>query len=473
MTRQGSGASLPRHRLEVRLFPPARRLVEWSLYTAHLGYRQCLPARAPHTLQSQMTRVMSDFEVMAVSMDSLLREISTYVPLPRDERSVRLADRAGPLAKRFAGRAGEHDRDATFPFEMFVDLRAAGVLALTVPEEYGGLGGNELDFALAIEQIAWGDASTALALGMHLSNIGQLAEGRLWPERFPTLCREIVETGAMLNAAQAEPELGSPSHGGVPATTARRDPSGGWILDGRKIYTTGAPALRYFLVLAAIHEAEQPVRLGTFLVRSDAPGLRIEPTWDAMALRASGSDDLVLEEARVPEDALLDVRAVGAPDPRGALGLPWGPIALAAIYTGVALAARDEAVHFAATRVPTGLGKPVGELPTVRMKLGEIEALLLESHRLLYGLAADWVERPDMRPALRAQGPLVKSVATNNAVRVTDLALRIVGGAGLQRTMRLERLFRDARAGLINAPLDDTALQNAGKAAVERVREKS
>ncbi|MGZ3584303.1 MAG: acyl-CoA dehydrogenase family protein, partial [Ktedonobacterales bacterium] len=77
------------------------------------------------------------------------------------------------------------------------------------------------------------------------------------------------------------------------------------------------------------------------------------------------------------------------------------------------------------------------------------------------------VRLPDLRPALRAQTPLVKSTATNNAVRVTDLALRIVGGAGLQRTMRLEQLFRDVRAGLINAPLDDIVLQNAGKSAVE------
>ena len=220
-------------------------------------------------------------------------------------------------------------------------------------------------------------------------------------------------------------------------------------------------------VLAAIEEPDQPVRLGTFLVPNDAPGVRIEKTWDAMALRASGSDDLLLEDAHVRGDALLDERPVGAPDPRAKLGLPWGPLTLAAVYNGIALAARDEAVHFAATRVPTALGTPIGELPTVRLKLGEIESLLLTSQRLMYGLAADWVDYPDRHDQLRAQAPLVKSIVTNNAVRVTDLALRIVGGAGLQRSMPLERLFRDARAGLINAPLDDNALQNAGKAAVD------
>ena len=393
--------------------------------------------------------------------------MDTFFVYPLTDRQRAFLERAEPLALRFAERASAHDADSSFPFENFADLREAGLLALTVPEEYGGLGANELDYVPVLERIAWGDASTALALGMHLSNIGQLVEGKLWLDRLPALCREIVEQGAMLNAAQAEPELGSPSYGGVPATVARSDGAGGWRLTGRKIYTTGAPGLRYFIVLAAIEEPDQPVRLGTFLVPGDAPGVRVAKTWDAMALRASGSDDLVLEDAVLSPDALLDSRPVGAPDPRGALGLPWGALTLATVYTGVALAARDEIAHFAATRVPTALGKPIGELPTVRLRLGEIEALILASRRAVYGLAADWVEHPALRPQLRAQAPLVKYLATNNAVRVTDLALRTAGGSGLQRTMRLEQLFRDARAGLINAPPDDAVLQNAGKLAVE------
>lgn len=389
-----------------------------------------------------------------------------YVGAPLNERQRRLLDTAESLAERFAGRAGRHDREASFPFENFAELREAGLLALTVPEEYGGLGADEVDFALVLERIAWGDASTALALGMSLANLGIFAEGGLWPERMPALFREVVEQGALLNAAQAEPELGSPSHGGMPATIARPDSSGGWRLTGRKIYTTGAPGLRYFLVLAAVEEPDQPPRLGSFLVPHDAPGVRVEETWDALALRASGSHDLVLDDALVSAGALLDLRNSGTPDPRGALGLPWASIALSAIYTGVALAARDETVRFAATRIPTALGKPIAELPAVRLKLGEIEELLLISHRLLYGLAGDWVRHPTMRSALKAQASLVKSVTTNNAVRITDLALRVVGGAGLQRTLRLERLFRDARAGLINAPPDDVTHQNAGIAAV-------
>lgn len=386
---------------------------------------------------------------------------------PSTDRQRRFLELAEPLARRFAERAAQHDAEGSFPFENFADLREAGLLGLTTPEQYGGLGANELEYALTLERLAWGDASTALALGMSLSNIGQIAEGALWPDRAPALFREVAQQGAMLNTAQAEPEMGSPSYGGLPATKARRDPTGGWRLSGRKIYTTGAPGLRYFIVMAAIEEEGRSPRIGDFLTPSDAPGLRIEQTWNALALRSSGSDDLILDDVWVAEEALLGAREPGQPDPRAALGLPWGSLTLAAVYTGAALAARDEVAHFAATRVPTALGKPLGELPNVRMRLGEIESLLLASRRVMHGLAEDWVSSPEARAALRQEAPMVKVITTNNAVRVTDLALRITGGQGLQRGRRLERVFRDVRAGLINAPIEDVVLQNAGKAAVD------
>jgi alkylation response protein AidB-like acyl-CoA dehydrogenase len=400
--------------------------------------------------------------------------IPEYVDMPIQARQRELLALAQTLAERFRDRSEANDRLARFPEENFAELRQAGFLALTVPEVYGGMGMRELDYAQILECIAWGDASTALVLGMHLSNVGQIAEGNLWPEHAPHIFREIVLQGAMLNAAQAEPELGSPSHGGLPATTARPTSSGDWRITGRKIYTTGAPGLRYFLLLATVAQDKQPGEsLGTFLLPHDTPGVHIEKTWDALALRASGSDDLVMEDAVVAKEALLDLRPVGTPDPRAALGLPWASITLSAVYTGIAVAAQNEAVQFAATRVPTGLGKPIGELPSIQLKLGEIESLLLTSHRLLYGLAADWVNAPQMHPTLRAQSPMVKSITTNNAIRVTDLALRIIGGAGLQRSMRLEQLFRDARAGLINAPLDDVVWQNAGRASVALAQHQS
>jgi alkylation response protein AidB-like acyl-CoA dehydrogenase len=121
--------------------------------------------------------------------------------------------------------------------------------------------------------------------------------------------------------------------------------------------------------------------------------------------------------------------------------------------------------RFAATRVPTNLGKPIGEIPGVRAKLGEIEALLFAARRAVFGVAQDWVQRGDYN-ALVPQVGLAKYLATNNAVRVTDLALRIAGGVGLSAAHPLERAFRDMRSSLIHPPLDDVALDAAARRAL-------
>ena len=102
----------------------------------------------------------------------------------------------------------------------------------------------------------------------------------------------------------------------------------------------------------------------------------------------------------------------------------------------------------------------------MRAKLGEIEALLFASRRLIFDTARDWVEGRMDRASVAAQVPLVKYHATNNAVRVTDLALRIAGGAGLADAAPLERCFRDVRAGLIHPPMDDVTLAGAAARAM-------
>ena len=152
---------------------------------------------------------------------------------------------------------------------------------------------------------------------------------------------------------------------------------------------------------------------------------------------------------------------------------PWHGPTFSASYLGIAVAARDWAARFAATRVPTNLGKPIGDLPAVRAKLGEIEALLFSARRVVFGVARDWVEGRADRASVAAQVPLAKYHATNAAVRVTDLALRIGGGVGLLESNPLERCFRDVRAGLIHPPFDDVALESAARRALSEYTEKS
>lgn len=379
-----------------------------------------------------------------------------YPKTARQAEFIALADR---LAEQIAERAAEHDRAGTFPYEAFRALHEAGYLALTVPEEYGGRGADPLEVALAQERLAHGDGSVALGATMHLGLIGRLATTRTWPEDlFARICREVVADGALLNAAASEPALGSPSRGGLPATTATKS-ADGWRITGRKTWTSLAPALRYVTVSTAIHDGDAPPRRAGFLVPTAAPGFSVEETWDNLGMRASGSHDVVLEEVWVPDDALLpgdDSAPQG--DPRA-----WTTLT-GATYLGIAGAARDYAVRYARERRPTGLPGPIAELQTIQHRVAEIELLLVQARAVLYGAAEAWQERPDARDEIAWQISAGKYLATNHAIRATDLALRVVGAAGLARSQPLERHFRDVRAGLGHPPADDATLTQIGKA---------
>jgi alkylation response protein AidB-like acyl-CoA dehydrogenase len=427
---------------------------------------------------------------------------------PKTRRQEELVALAGELGARFAARAAGHDRDGTFPHENFADLHASGYLALSIPREFGGGGASYLELALAQERLARGDASTALGAGMHLSILGRLGwavlagakgaaggEAGGWtPERYATVARAVVEEGALLNSAASEPEMGSPSRGGRPATTASPvgAPSGPplgqaahFVITGRKTYTTMAPGLRFFLVSATLDGPEGP-EAAQFLLERGLPGLSVEETWDAVGMRASGSHDLVLEAVRAPADSLLSRRPyrpaglpAGGPDgapgdgpaapPGPSEGAGWGAL-IPAVYLGLATAAREEAVRFASRRKPGPLGgQAIGEVPAVQRLLGEIEVALAESRALLFGTTEAWLEAPQRRAELQPLLGAAKYVVTNRAVEVTDLAMRVVGGAGLSRSHPVQRYYRDVRAGLHHPPMDDVALATLARAALASV----
>jgi len=275
---------------------------------------------------------------------------------------VDIIARASDLAVRFAERAAGHDLDASFPFENFTELSGAGLLSLTVPAALGGAGAGALTVARVLRIFGKADPSTALVLSMHYIQHFVMARSVHWPARLVRkLARESVEGVALINALRVEPELGSPARGGLPATIAKRTTTG-WRLTGRKIYSTGAPILKWYVVWAKTDEPE--TRVGMFLVPAGLPGTHIIETWDHLGLRASGSHDVVFEDVAFPLDNEIDVRK---PDdwrtPDVTQATVHG-IFVAAIYDGIAHAARDWLVEFLKSRVPANLGAPLATLRT-------------------------------------------------------------------------------------------------------------
>jgi alkylation response protein AidB-like acyl-CoA dehydrogenase len=368
------------------------------------------------------------------------------------------------LRVAFAATAERYDRTASFPFENFDRLAEAGLLALTVPRQFGGTAGGLVDALTVIGGIARGEPSTALVLAMQYSIHASVA-ARGWPAHIvERLGREAASSISLINALRVEPELGTPARGGLPATVARCNEFG-WGLSGHKIYATGIPILSWLAVWARTDEEEPKV--GTFLVPAGSPGIRIVETWDHLGMRATGSHDVILEDVQVPFDHAVDIRPPagwGAPD---AVQVAWSALLVAAVYDGIARSGRDWLVAFLNDRKPANLGASLATLPRMQEAVGEIETLLAANARLLRSAARDV---DDGRPPASAETGMVKSIVTNNAIATVEAALKLTGNHGVNRRNALERHHRDVVCARIHTPQDDSVRLAAGRLALQ-VRE--
>jgi alkylation response protein AidB-like acyl-CoA dehydrogenase len=378
-----------------------------------------------------------------------------------EESKPAFFDCAKLLASEFAARAAQHDREASFPFENFKELSEAGLLALTVPTALGGAGAGARDSARIIGIFGKADPSTALVLSMHYIQHLVMARSTRWPGRLSRkLARDAVEGVALINALRVEPDLGSPARGGLPATIARKTETG-WRLSGRKIYSTGAPILKWYAVWAKTDEPE--TRVGLFLVPAGLSGTRIVETWDHLGLRASGSHDVVFEDVVFPLDHEIDVRK---PDEWRVPDFTQSTvhaIFVAAIYDGIARAARDWLIDFLKSRAPSNLGAPLATLPRVQEVVGGIEARLAVNARLIDSFAGDF---DDGLLLSASESNIVKLTVTNNAVAVIEDALSLTSNHGLTRANPLERHYRDVLCGRVHTPQDDATRTIAGRLAL-------
>ncbi|GGV31334.1 acyl-CoA dehydrogenase [Kitasatospora herbaricolor] len=380
-------------------------------------------------------------------------------------------DGPSPVAEAFArlprvvdllaARAEEHDRDATFPYQGIEAVHEAGLLTLTVGRRFGGPGGSLAEIVRVLAQLGRGDASVAVVTAFTLLQHAEQARTGGWPAAgYRRLLTESRRGPALVNTLRAEP--GHPA--GLPATVARRD-GDGWLITGRKTYCTGAEALAWMAVTA---RTDEPVpRIGTFLVRGDSAGIEVDPTWDQLGLRASASHDVLLDGVRVPTDLALGLGGRENPGAGAAAALTraWHDLALAAVYLGVARAAQDWLVRFLNQRTPANLTEPLAALPRYRTALGEIEALLIGAEELVSGLAprVDLAE-PD---AVARTGP-AQLLASRSAISAVQQAVSLTGNPGLSRRHPLERYLRDVLSGRVHFAPDETVLDAAGRAALDR-----
>jgi alkylation response protein AidB-like acyl-CoA dehydrogenase len=346
-------------------------------------------------------------------------------------------------------RAPGYDAKNAFFTEDFEELRDAGYLTLPVPRELGGAGLSLAEMAREQRRLAYYAAPTALAINMHVYWLGVAAD--LWRSGDKSLqwLLEDAMRGHIFAAGHAE------SGNDIPlllSTTKAERVEGGYRFTGHKSFGSLTPVWT-FLGLHGIDMSDPsaPKIVHGFLPR-ESEGFTVRETWDTLGMRATRSDDTILDGAFVPDKYIARVVPAGAAGiDMFVLGvLTWALVGFGNIYFGMARRAVDMTVNGVKTKTSIALTRPMSYHPEVQHAVAEmgIELDAIEAH--LDRIGDDWAKAGEMGAMWVAKLFAAKYHATESAYRIIDRAVDLGGGFAVFRRAGLERLFRDARLGRIH-----------------------
>lgn len=353
------------------------------------------------------------------------------------------------MLARFASRAAAYDRENRFFQEDFDELRAAKYLLMPVPTEFGGAGMTLAEVCREQRRLAYHAPATALAVNMHLYWVGIAAD--LWrggDHSLEWLLREAA-AGEIFAAGHAE------SGNDVPillSTTKADRVEGGYRFTGRKQFGSLTPVwTRFGLHGMDISDPKQPKVVHAFMPR-DTAGYVIKETWDTLGMRATRSDDTILENVFVPDRYIARVvPAGGAGVDAFILGIfAWGLMGFGNIYYGLAKRALDLAVASTKKKTSLALSRSMAYHPEVQHAIAEMAIEIESIGPQLESVAQDWSNGIDHGALWPAKIFAAKYRAVEGSWRVIDLGLDVMGGAGIFRSVGYERLVRDARLGRIH-----------------------
>jgi len=344
-------------------------------------------------------------------------------------------DVARAFAQRdVAPKAGAIDEHAEFDWGLHRQLGDLGFLGMTAPEAYGGAESDTVTWCIVVEEI--GKASSAVANGMTLTESMTYYLNTLGSEVQKQEVLPALAAGRQLCAfGLTEPGAGSDAK--AVATTATRDGSE-WILNGQKMFISGAQLADWFLVVATIDKAQGARGVRSFLVRKGTPGLTCGSKLDLMGIRGFGTAPVFLDECRISSEAMLGTGEDGfANVMRGLDGA--GRLGAAAMAVGLAQAAFEAALTYANERKQ--FGRPIADFQAVQFMLADMSTEI-DAARLLVHKAA-W--RRDQGLTFAKESSHAKLFAGDMCVRNVGNAMQIFGGYGYTKEFPIERFYRDAK----------------------------
>lgn len=368
------------------------------------------------------------------------------------------------LLQRCRDRAAGYDRDNKFCQEDFDELKAAGYLKLTLPKDFGGLGYTLQQYTREARRLATHAPATALCLNMHHYWVGTAADSWRMGDKSVGFILEEAGKGEVFAAGHAEP--GNETSIVFSATKAEKVP-GGYKFTGRKAFGSLTPVwTRLGLHGLDTSDPAHPKVIHGFLPRN-TPGVTIKDTWDVMGMRATRSDDTVLEGAFIPDNFI--VRQV----PAGLAGadffilsiFAWALGGFSNVYYGLAQRMVELTVEHVKNKQPVTMQRSWAHHPDVQRGVAAMVMGLEAMGAQIDRMTEDWsngVQHPDWPIKIVA----TKYNAVETAWKIADTAMEVSGGFGMFKKSELERLFRDARAGRFHPANASLAHELIGKLAL-------
>jgi len=378
-------------------------------------------------------------------------------PYGFDDKAATLVAKATSLAGEvLAPHAADVDAKARFPREGHLALAEGGFLGLCVASAQGGLGQGPRSFAAVVEELALRCASTGMVYVMHVVAQQAITSSSVLARRDEVL--RAAAAGKHLTTL-AFSERGSRSQFWAPVSKlAERD--GKLVTSAQKSWVTSAQNADSYVSSAQKPGAASPLESTIYLVRRDAPGVRVTGSYDGLGLRGNDSAPVTLEDVAIDRGDLISPQGEGAKTMLEVV-LPWFSIGTAALANGLCRAAVAETARHLQEGGFEHTGQKLRDLPNLRARLAEM-SVRTEQARSLLGYTLGEMEKPsETTPLYVLQARLASLQA---AVDVTDLAMKTCGGAAFSRHMAVERIFRDARAGWVMAPTVDHLQDFVGKA---------
>jgi alkylation response protein AidB-like acyl-CoA dehydrogenase len=361
---------------------------------------------------------------------------------------------------KFAGRAARWDREASFPFENYADLRAAGLLGICVPKAHGGLGADFTTYVMVAAELGRHCGSTALSFNMHVCStlwagaiadaLDMTSEQRADHERIRQRhFARIVDEGRIYS--QPFSEGGAAAAGKAPWGTRAIKVKGGYRVVGKKIFASLSGAADYYGVLCTLEREDGEagtLRDSLYLaVPAKADGVAVSGDWDPLGMRGTVSRTLTFDNVQVGDDARLMPEGLYF---QAASRYPHMFATLSPTYMGIAQAAYDFTVSYLRGEVPGTPPVKRRMYTTKQIAVAQMRVMLEQTRALFLQTAREAKVDPDKDARMRLYA--AHYTIMENANEICRLAVRTCGGQSMLKSLPLERLYRDSRCGSLMLP---------------------